>query len=224
MRATRFIGLVLLLPVFPGAQADSDGTRELYQWKDEQGVVHFSDQRPANPASPVTVQPLPPLSSSPPPEDDRYSVMNQSRRFEEEHRQREEARRQAQKQRLEHAKLEAELEAARAQLKRLEEEQQGPGYPGYLYAVPPSRRPVRPGYRPARPGYRVGPSGRGWRPPAHAHAPEPHRHGPHRQNRRGMDRSHQAGGIHHSREQSRVLPGRSPVHPDFRQNPEPRRP
>jgi len=89
-----------------------------------------------------------PLSSSPPPEDDYYSVVNQSRRFEEEYRRREEARRQAKAQRLERAKLEAELEAARAQLKRLEEEQQGPDYPVYFYGMPPSHPPVRPGYRP----------------------------------------------------------------------------
>jgi hypothetical protein len=89
-----------------------------------------------------------PLSSSPPPEDDYYSVVNQSRRFEEEYRRRKEARRQAKAQRLERAKLEAELEAARAQLKRLEEEQQGPDYPVYFYGMPPSHPPVRPGYRP----------------------------------------------------------------------------
>jgi hypothetical protein len=158
-----------------------------------------------------------PLSSSPPPEDDYYSVVNQSRRFEEEYRRREEARRQARAQRLERAKLEAELEAARAQLKRPEEEQQGPDYPVYFYGMPPSHPPVRPGYRPARLGYRVGPSGRGWRPPGHA--PEPRRHNP-----RGVDRSHHAGRAHHPRDQSGVLPGRSPVHPDFRQHPEPRRP
>ena len=213
MRATRFIVLLLLLPALPGAHAESDATRKLYQWKDEQGVVHFSDQPPAHPASPVKVQPLPPLSSGPPPEDDYYSVVNQSRRFEEEYRRRKEARRQAKAQRLERAKLEAELEAARAQLKRLEEEQQGPDYPLYLYAAPP----MRPGYRPARPGYRVRPWGPGWRPPAHA--PEPHHHHP-----RGVDRSHQAGGIHRPGDRSRVLPGHSPVHPHFRQYPEPRRP
>jgi hypothetical protein len=217
MRATRFIGLVLLLSVVPAAHADSDVTRELYQWKDEQGVVHFSDQPPANPASPVKVHPLSPLSSSPPPEDDYYSVVNQSRRFEEDYRQRQQARRQAKEQRLQRAKLEAELEAARAQLKRLEEEQQGPYYPSYLHAVPPGHSPVRPGYRPARPGYRVRPWGPGWRPPAHA--PEPHR-----RHRGGVDRSHQAGGIHHPRDQSAVQPGRSLVHPDLRQHPKPRRP
>lgn len=217
MRATRFIGLLLLLPVLPGTHADSDATRLLYQWKDEQGVVHFSDQPPAHPVSPVKAQPLPPLSSSPSPEDDYYSVVNQSRRFDEDYRQREEARRQAKEQRLERAKLEAELEAARAQLRRLEEEQQGPAYPVYLYGIAPSHPPVRPGYRPDRPGYRVGPSGRGGRPPVHA--PESHHHHP-----RGMHRSHQAGRIHHPGDQPAFRPGRSSVRPDFRPNPEPRRP
>jgi hypothetical protein len=157
-----------------------DALAQVYQWKDAEGVVHFSDTPPANPASPIEVHPLPEIPPMPAGDDDYYSVVNQAQRLDEQRRQREEARRQAEQQRLQEERRALELEEARARLRQLEEPQEPEGYP--VYTVPPW--PIwRPGYRrpdwpayppdhyPHRPDNRPRPPQQGKGPPNHRPPP-----------------------------------------------------
>lgn len=69
------IGLVLFISL-TGAAFAQEGGREMYSWTDENGVVHFSDQRPAGQQVEVHQIPDSPASapSSPPPADESSAV------------------------------------------------------------------------------------------------------------------------------------------------------
>ena len=142
------IRLTILLPILvllPFAQAEPPPTGQLYKWEDEQGRVHYSDRVPVEPGSPVEVQPLPrqpPTGSTA--DDDYYSIENQAKRLEDERKNREEARSEAEQKRLEEKERIAELEEARARAKRLEQENQRESYPQYVFPVLPIDSPARP--------------------------------------------------------------------------------
>jgi len=154
MKTKQLLGILALTFVLPADGADSDATGQVYEWKDAQGVVHFSDQPPANPASSVEVQTLPETPTRPQGDDDYYSVENQAERLEQDRERREAARRETEAQRLDAQRQAAEAEEARARAKQLDDasEAEPAGAPVYVYPGPPIR-PPRPSRPPRPPHY-----------------------------------------------------------------------
>jgi hypothetical protein len=148
MKTKQLLGILALTFVLPADGADSDATGQVYEWKDAQGVVHFSDQPPANPASPVEVQTLPEVPASPRGDGDYYSVENQAERLEQDRERREAARREAESQRLDAQRQAAETEEARARARQLDaaSEAEPAGTSVYVYPGPPIRPPRPPHY------------------------------------------------------------------------------
>jgi hypothetical protein len=148
MRKARFANLMALALLLPSAQALPEGAGSLYKWEDAQGQVHYSDQRPADPAVLVETHPLPKqVPAEQGPDGDYYSVENQAKRLEEERRQREAARLEKERQRQEDERRAAELEALRAPAPPQVAAPQGYGYPVYVLPF----RPIRPPHPPHPP-------------------------------------------------------------------------
>jgi len=142
----------------------------VYRWVDPNGVTHFSETPPPDPAVQPAMIELSPPPPPPPDYDDYYSVVRQAERME--------------RRRLENEKLEAERRQAEAEAMRARIEAQAamqtpgtysepdfgylpvyPGYPGYgpghgNRPWRPGDRPDRPGHWPDQPGYWPGQPGR----------------------------------------------------------------
>jgi len=103
---TRIPALLLLLLAVSTA-----GAGEIYTWIDAEGITHFSETAPEDPAAAAAPLALePPPATRPPAGDDYYSVINQAARME--------ARRLA-AERLRAERLRAEAEARRARAQEL---------------------------------------------------------------------------------------------------------
>ncbi len=112
--------------------------------------MHYSYRPPTGAATAVQKQALP-RPSDQAPEDYFYSIENQVKRLEEDRISRGEARREAEEKRFEAQKQAADLEAARAQAKDLEQQAENPGYPVLVHPIPPIHRPDRPARPPPHP-------------------------------------------------------------------------
>jgi hypothetical protein len=141
-------------PSHPRAEGAQDGV--FYEWTDNEGRAHFSDQPPTEHVGTVERRALP-TTKTPPPvlDDDYYSVENQARRLEAARRERAAARREAaalrQQQRLREAQLEAaraQRDAARAQRDAVERSKHYHGVPYFWPAYPPRPRRPKPIRRP----------------------------------------------------------------------------
>jgi hypothetical protein len=154
--------LAVLLLVFAWSAAGT--AAEVFRWVDEGGVTHFSESPPEQDAQDLQTlefsDPAPPSD----PENDYYSIANQSKRMEAMRAEREKA--QAER---DLAMRQLELEAAQNQV------QQAPPHTEVItrFAYPPSYYPpVWP--RPPRPG--PYPPGPGHKPPHWRPTVEPYRH------------------------------------------------
>jgi len=128
MSAFWTIGLAFMLLASAGVGAGE----ALYRWTDDQGQVHFSDRVPEMEGRPVQTLPMPETGTFTAPGDDRYSVMNQSRRMRAERQARETARRRAYLAELEERRRLAEIAAAEARAKQYEAEAQRAREPVYV--------------------------------------------------------------------------------------------
>ncbi|MFD2110942.1 DUF4124 domain-containing protein [Thiorhodococcus fuscus] len=128
MSAFWTIGLALMLLASAGVGAGE----ALYRWTDDQGQVHFSDRVPDREARSVQTLPMPETGTFVAPGDDRYSVMNQSRRMRAERQARETARRRAYLAELEERQRLAEIAAAEARARQLDAEAQRARDPVYV--------------------------------------------------------------------------------------------
>ncbi|MDX1561357.1 MAG: DUF4124 domain-containing protein [Gammaproteobacteria bacterium] len=68
------LSLLAALPVF------SAGATEIYKWVDDNGVVHYADERPASERSVTTVE-IAVAAERYDPEQDPYSILNQAKRI-----------------------------------------------------------------------------------------------------------------------------------------------
>ncbi|WP_200376194.1 DUF4124 domain-containing protein [Thiocystis violacea] len=145
-----------------GIGSDALASESLYRWVDGQGQVNFSDQPPPTSTGPVEVQTLPAVPAAKTPADDRYSVVNQARRMEEERLQREQVRRDAEQRSLEARRqlLAIEAERAKAEAENTTRERY------FVHPIPRHPRPPRsPGFEPRPPGPDQGPPRRPERRP-----------------------------------------------------------
>jgi hypothetical protein len=91
--ALRF--LLVQFAVFSAIWAEASNASDVFKWIDDDGVVHYSDSRPADDVLVTTVQVREHNSKDYSPATDPYSIINQAKRVNESWRERIEARQQA---------------------------------------------------------------------------------------------------------------------------------
>jgi hypothetical protein len=153
------LALFLLAPSVGGAAA-------VYRWVDEAGVTHFSEAPPETPAGEVQTLDVPEPGPRADPENDYYSIANQSKRMEavREERERARAERDLARRRLELQAQQAQAVESLSATEPTTQYRYPPAYGPPYWAIPP-----RPWPGPHPPG--VGP-----RPPHPPTWVEPYRH------------------------------------------------
>ena len=94
---------VLNVVVFFSAWQSVASASEIYRWVSDDGVVHFSDTRPANRTSVTTLRLRETNAKNYDPSTDPYSILNQAKRISQSWMEHEMARREREKEQLEEA-------------------------------------------------------------------------------------------------------------------------